>query len=213
MSRMNRPVKLALLTLGTGAAVAAFSLSSPSPAVAQPATAAAPASSSATFSVDAVHSSVIFKIKHNGVSNFYGRFNKASGTFNWDPAKPEATTADITIDAASIDSNFKKRDDHLNSPDFFNTKEFPSITFKSKSMKKAGDDWDITGDLTLLGKTKEVTAKFMPVGQKTGDKGSLAGFEVHLNIKRSDFGMTKFIAEGTLGDEVHISAGFEGGHK
>lgn len=181
------------------------------PKSAPPAPAAA--ASANTYNVDPVHSTVIFKIKHNGVSNFYGRFNKATGTFSWDPAKPEATSANITIDAGSVDSGFKKRDDHLNSPDFFNTKEFPSITFKSKSMKKAGDDWEITGDLTLLGKTKEITAKFMPVGQKSTDKGSLAGFEVHINLKRSDFGMKYGIEQGVLGDDVHISAGFEGGHK
>lgn len=169
--------------------------------------------SAEAYKIDGVHSGVVFRVKHMGVSNFWGRFNKVSGSFAWDSAAPEATSVDVTIDAASIDSNNKQRDGHLNSPDFFNTKEFPTITFKSKSLKKAGENWELVGDLTLLGKSKEITAKFTPVGEKTTDKGALAGFDVAFTIKRSDFGMKYGVENGALGDEVEVMAGFEGNRK
>jgi polyisoprenoid-binding protein YceI len=169
----------------------------------------AAAAASGSYSVDPIHSNVIYKIKHMGVSNFYGRFNKVSGSFSWDPAKPEATTADISIDVESIDTNNSKRDSDVKAS-VFSAKEFPTITFKSKSMKKAGDTWDFTGDLTMHGKTKEVVAKFTPVGEKSTDRGNLAGFEAHFKVMRSDFGMAWGVDNGALGDEVHIMASFEG---
>lgn len=162
------------------------------------------------FAIDGSHSSVVFKIKHMGVSNFYGRFNRISGEFAWDAAKPEATSVKAKIDAASVDSNNKQRDGHLNSPDFFNTKEFADINFVSKGLKKEGSAWKLTGDLTLVGKTKEVVADFTPTGDKTGDKGTLAGFEAVFTIKRSDFGMNYGVANGVLSDEVTVTVALEG---
>lgn len=209
MSRMNRPVKLALLTLGTGAAVAAFSLSSPSPAVAQPATAAAPASSSATFSVDAVHSSVIFKIKHMGVSNFYGTFKDTSGTFSLG----DSASVDVTVKADSVDSRNSKRDDHIKSPDFFNAKEFPNITFKASGIKKGADGaYAGKGDLTFRGVTKPVTLTITPTGTGKGQGGKeIAGFETRFTIKRSDFGNSSMV--GPLSDEVDLIVALEGSSK
>lgn len=172
--------------------------------------AAAPAPAEGAYALDNVHSTIVYKIRHMGVANFYGRFNKMSGSFNWDPSKPDATSVEITIDAASIDSNSKQRDGHLNSPDFFNTKEFPTITFKSKSMRQSGDGWELTGDLTLLGKTREISSKFVPVGTKKTDKGELAGFDAYFKFKRSDFGMNYGIENGALGDEVEVMLGVEG---
>lgn len=164
------------------------------------------------FKVDGVHSSVIYKISHMGVANFYGRFNKLSGNFTWDGAKPEASTIEVKIDAESIDSNNKGRDTHLKGADFFNTKEFPEIAFTAKSLAKNGTDWALTGDLTLLGKTNSVTAKFIPTGEKDagGQFGYRAGFEAHFKIKRSDFGMTYGVNNGALGDEVEVIVAIEG---
>lgn len=86
-----------------------------------------------------------------GVSN--GRFNKVTGNFTWDGAKPEASTIDVKIESDSIDSNNKGRDTHLKGPDFFNVKEYPEISFTAKNLAKTGADWTLTGDLTLLGKS------------------------------------------------------------
>ena len=84
------------------------------------------------YKVDAVHSAVIFRVKHMDASYAYGRFNELTGTFNLDEPDAAKGAMDFTVATASIDTNNAKRDQHLKSPDFFNAKEFPKITFKSK---------------------------------------------------------------------------------
>jgi polyisoprenoid-binding protein YceI len=181
-------------------------------AIAKPAAAKASAAASGeTFAIDAVHSSIAYKISHLGITNFYGRFNKCEGSFTFDPANPSSATFSVTIDADSIDSNNSQRDGHLKSPDFFNTKQFPTITFKSKSVEKSGDAFTITGDMTLLGVTKPVTAKFTWGGEATGEKfGHRAGCEASFTFNRSDFGMKYGIENKALGDEVAVTVALEG---
>ena len=87
----------------------------------------------ANYAIDNSHTSVIFSISHLGFSYCYGRFNKVEGTFSLDAAKPEASMFDVTIDTNSVDTNDKKRDQHLRGPDFFDGKQFPKITFKSET--------------------------------------------------------------------------------
>ena len=165
------------------------------------------------FSVDSGHSSVVFRIKHLNVANFYGRFNTVSGSFSVDPAKPEATSIDIKVDANSVDTNSENRDKHLRSQDFVSVKEFADITFKSTSAKKGeGDTIAVTGDLTFRGVTKTVTVPVTHTGQGQGRGGStVAGFETTFNIKRSDYGM-KYMLEG-LSDDVAITVSLEGARK
>ena len=167
------------------------------------------------FKIDGVHSSVIFKINHLGTSNFYGRINMAEGEFTFDPASPDSASINVTLKTDNIDSGNAQRDGHLKSPDFFDAKQFPTITFKSTGVKKVGDGYQLTGDLTLHGQTKPITAKFVHIGEKdAGAKfGYRSGFEATFTIKRSDFGM-KFMAEnGMLGDEVAVTASLEGVRK
>lgn len=197
-----------IATVGLAAAFGFAQADAKKPADAPKAAAAAGGS----FKVDGVHSAVVYKISHMGVSNFYGRFNKVSGNFTWDSAKPEASTIDIKIESDSIDSNNKGRDTHLKGPDFFNVKEYPEISFTAKSLAKTGADWTLTGDLTLLGKSNSVSAKFVPTGEKDagGQFGYRAGFEAHFKIKRSDFGMSYGVNNGSLGDEVEVIVAIEG---
>lgn len=177
-----------------------------------PAPAAETMTEATTFKIDGVHSSVVYKIKHAGVSHFWGRFNKVEGSFTWDGSKPEAATFDISIPADSIDSANSGRDNHLKNPDFFNTKEFPTITFKSKGLEKSGDGWTLKGELTLLGQTKPVSAKFNFLGERDAGPrmGYRAGFDAEFTIKRSDFGMKYGIENGALGDDVTIIVGIAG---
>ena len=100
-----------------------------------PAPAPVASSNADAFTVDAVHSAVIYRIKHLNTSWHYGRFNDISGTFNI----ADGGTIDITVKTESIDSGNGKRDAHLKSPDFFSAKEFAEITFKSSSIKKSSD--------------------------------------------------------------------------
>ena len=176
---------------------------------AQPAAPSAQGSPNQTFTLDGVHSSVMFRIEHNGVSNFYGAFKHVSGTYTLG----DAPSFDIIVKADSVDTRNDGRDRHLKSPDFFNAAEFPNITFKSTKAEKAGDNWNVTGDLTLHGVTKPITCEIRTWPVKQTDKGAKSGFETHLTIKRSDFGMNTYIAEGGLGDEVTILVAGEGGAK
>jgi polyisoprenoid-binding protein YceI len=164
-----------------------------------------------TFTVDTVHSSVVFKIQHNGVTNFYGRFNDITGTYSIDAANPAASSFDFQVKADSVDTANAKRDGHLKSPDFFNATEFPSIAFKStKVAKGANGQLAITGDLTLHGVTKPVTAATTVFPAKQAGNKSKSGFESVITIKRSDFGMNYGVADGGLGDEVQVIVAVEG---
>src|SRR5271155_3201901 len=122
-----------------------------------------------TYKVDPAHASFIFRIEHLGTSFVYGRFDKVSGTFDADEADPEAIKFDITVQAASVDTNVPQRDNHLKSSTFFDVKEFPTLTFKSSSVKKTDEKkYDVTGDLTIHGVTKTITAPMEFVGKSTG---------------------------------------------
>lgn len=162
-----------------------------------------------TYKVDPVHSSVVFSIKHNGVSNFYGAFKEISGTVAFDAADPSKSTVELTVPVESIDTRSDKRDQHLKSPDFFNAKQFPAITFKSNKIEGSGESYKISGDLTIHGVTKPVTVDFKrgPDGQGGGGK-TVGGGEARFTIKRSDYDM-KFMT-GPLGDDVNIILSLEG---
>lgn len=163
----------------------------------------------ASYEVDTVHSSVLFKCTHLNVSNFYGRFNDFSGAIAYDPAKPEASSIAVEIKTESVDTHDEKRDMHLKSPDFLSAKEFPTATFKSKEVKKGADGkWSVTGDLTVRGVTKSVTCPFVVVGQAKTQMGERAGFEAHLTFQREDYGI-KFMPDG-LGAEVTLIISLEG---
>jgi polyisoprenoid-binding protein YceI len=167
-----------------------------------------PVRSADTYQVDTTHSSMVFRVKHLGLANFYGRFNAISGSFTLDDDAAK-NTFQIQIQTDSVDTANAKRDQHLKSLDFFNSKQFPTITFKSTQVKKSGDaSFDVTGDLTLHGVTKPVTAKVTKTGSGVNQaKKPAVGAEAELNIKRSDFGMS-FMLEG-LGDDIFIIVSLE----
>lgn len=166
------------------------------------------------YEVDNVHTSVVFKIRHAGVSNFYGRFNNFKGEVHFDEANPAASRIAFTVQTDSVDTANASRDGHLKNADFFNSRQFPEITFVSTGIKKSGDAYELTGDLTLQGVTKPVTATLS--GFSTGqfmDTDRL-GFEAAFSIQRSDFGMTKYLAPdngegGALGNKVDLIVAVE----
>ncbi|MCK6455436.1 MAG: YceI family protein [Phycisphaerae bacterium] len=163
------------------------------------------------YSIDASHSAVLFKIRHLETSWFYGRFNHFSGKISFDEQKPEEMTIGVTVKAASIDTGNTKRDLHLKSPDFFNAKQFPKITFKSQKVKRASEGnktYEVSGELTLHGVTKNITVQLTHVGSGKGmSGGKLVGFHTNFTIKRSDFGMG-YMQKG-LGDDVEITVSLE----
>lgn len=177
------------------------------------ATATAGVAQAETFVLDNSHTSVIFGVKHLEYSYTYGRFNKVSGGFNLDRSNPAASSFRIGIDASSIDTNDVKRDEHLRGPDFFNVKQFQTISFVTKSIKvektKEGEMYNMTGTLTIHGVPREVTLPVKKLGEGKGPYGKYrCGFFCQTKLKRSEFGMTNMIPN--IGDEIAITVSFEG---
>jgi polyisoprenoid-binding protein YceI len=173
---------------------------------------AAVAQETAAYTVDPSHAGISFKISHLGLSWVHGRFDDLSGQFTLDRQNPANCSFELEAKTDSIDTNNRKRDDHLRSPDFFNSKQFPGITFKSTSIRSAQDGYEVTGDLTLHGVSRPVT--FLLSGGKTAEfpKGvHRTGFSGELSIKRSDFGINKYV--GAVADIVHLEMSFEGTKK
>jgi polyisoprenoid-binding protein YceI len=170
--------------------------------------AAAPAAD--TYSVDKSHSEVSFQVKHL-VSQVRGRFTDFEGTFALDPAKPELSSAEFRIKAASIDTANPDRDKHLRSADFFDAEAMPDITFKSTAIKKTGENaYDVTGQFTMHGVSKAITLPVTFTGaMKDGQGNDRAGFELLTTLNRKDYGIVwnRALDAGgyVLGDDVKVS--------
>lgn len=201
---------IAASMIGT-AAVAAATGFTPLTAPAAP----APARAAETFTVDAVHSSVLYRIKHMNVAYHYGRFDQVSGTFLLDKDNPSSSTIEVSVPVDSVNSGNPGRDGHLKKADFFSAGEFSTITFKSTKIASKGESggypaFEVTGDFTLHGVTKPITVEVRHTGQGRGQKGEVAGLETTFTIKRSDYGMNFMVGKG-LADEVAITVSLEGG--
>jgi polyisoprenoid-binding protein YceI len=159
-----------------------------------------------SYKVDPVHSGVIFKIKHMGVSNCFGRFNSVTGTLNFDEANLKDCSVEIEVKADSVDTNDPKRDQHVKSADLLDAKQFPTMTFKSTGIEKGeGDAYVVSGNFTLHGVTKPVKVTMAKVGAAKGK----IGFDGQFTIKRSDYGIN-FMPDA-LGDEILLLVGVEAG--
>ncbi|MEX5213872.1 MAG: YceI family protein [Nitrospiraceae bacterium] len=163
----------------------------------------------ARYDVDLEHSIIEFQVKHMVISKTTGRFTDYSGFVEMDPEAGQFKTIEATIKATSVNTNHEKRDTHLRSPDFFDVEKYPSITFKLKQVKKTGEEYTATGDLTIRGITKEVTLVGAFNGITKDPWGNVrAGFTGKGKVNRKDFGMNwnKALDSGGLivGDEVDI---------
>ncbi|MHC4079696.1 MAG: YceI family protein [Planctomycetota bacterium] len=165
------------------------------------------------YDVDPVHSAIIFRVKHLGVSYFYGRINGPYGEFRFNPDDPSACALEVKVKAKNVDTNNPNRDGHIKSADFLNAKQFPEITFKSTAFNPSGNKtYKVTGDLTLHGVTKRMTVELEHVGTKELPRfGHRCGFSTSFTISRSEFGVN-YMPEG-LGDEVVLMIGLEGKKK
>ena len=169
----------------------------------------APAATAAEHEIDGVHSTALFKVSHLGFSNTYGMFPGIEGTLNFDPETPGESAIDVTIQTESITTLHEGRDKHLKGPDFFNVKEFPTMTFKSTAWEKTGDDaYDVTGEFTMLGETKTITVPVVMIGAGEGMRGETrAGFETTFTIDRTEYGMN-YMPDG-IGTDVTVTFGIE----
>lgn len=146
----------------------------------------------AKWVVDQSHSNIGFEVKHMMVSKVRGNFTSYEANVEADDLA-DLTTASIEfkIDVASIDTKSEDRDNHLKSADFFDVEKYPTITFKSTNIEKDGDDYEVTGDLTIKGVTKQVTFDVEYGGKGTNPWGvEVYGFEADTKINREDFDLT-----------------------
>lgn len=179
-----------------------------------PGVAAVPATATGTWTIDKVHSEASFQVRHF-VSKVRGRFTDFSGTVRIDAAKPEASSVEFTIKVASVDTNEPKRDAHLRSPDFFDAAKYPEIRFVSKKVVPVSESkYDVTGDLTMRGVTKEITLPVTFDGIAKDPWGNeRAGFETGITLNRKEYGINwnKALDQGgfMLGDDATVSINIE----
>lgn len=143
-----------------------------------------------TIDTKGAHAAINFSIQHLGYSVLTGRFDTFAGDFSYDPAKPEASTINVTIDTNSVNSNHAERDKHLRSKDFLNVEKFPQAKFVSKKVVVGADktSFDLVGDFTLNGVTKSITITTKKIGEgKDPWGGYRAGFQGTTELKLKDF--------------------------
>lgn len=154
-----------------------------------------------SWTIDYSHSEVNFKVRHMMISHVHGDFEKFSGTINFNPEKPDQTTIDIQIEAASINTNDEKRDGHLRSADFLNAQNFPYLTFKSNRVQMIDEsNAKLFGNLTIQDKSREVALNVEFLGMAKAPWGSTsAGFSATTRINRKDWDLNWNVALETGG--------------
>ena len=190
---------------------------SASPAAAQSDSPAAPGGSAGAlpaglveYEVDPSHTQVMFKVRHMGISTVTGRFNRFAGTFAYDPENPAASWVTATIDAASVDTDNDRRDNHLRSSDFFAADSHPTLTFQSTGVEPAGDGrLKVAGDLSIRGVTKPVVLDVVLEGATLGQGGRpMTGWTAETTVDRMDYGLkwNRLTEAGgwVVADEVRI---------
>jgi len=167
---------------------------------------AAAAAQAGSWQIDPNHTSAQFAVKHLAVSTVRGAFMKVSGSAQYDPADASKDSVDITIDASSVDTRVQMRDNDLRSPNFLDVQKYPTITFKSKQVKSAGDGkLQMVGDLTIHGVTKEVVLDVdgpsAPIKDPWGNQR--IGTSASTKVNRKDFGVNGLPA--VVGDDINIT--------
>jgi polyisoprenoid-binding protein YceI len=143
------------------------------------------------YTLDVSHTRLGFSARHAMVTTVRGTFKDFEGTAHVDTANPADSKVDLVIKAASIDTGVADRDAHLRSGDFFESETHPEITFTSTDVERDGDDWTITGDLTIKGTTKPITIEFESTGSARDPFGNLRiGFEGQATLSRKDWGLS-----------------------
>jgi polyisoprenoid-binding protein YceI len=173
-----------------------------------------PAFAADTYNIDTAHSSVGFAVKHLVISTVKGSFTDYSGTIQYDEKNPAASSVDVTIKTASINTGNDKRDAHLRNADFFDAEKFPEIKFVSKKVVQKANVYEMTGNLTMKGVTKEVVIPFTlagPIQDPWG--GTRMAAEGSLTINRQDYGVSwtggAKAGEAVVSDEVKIDLNIE----
>jgi len=167
---------------------------------------------STTWTYDKNHAKVGFTVTHLLISDVEGYFKKANVTLTTTNADFTDAVVEMTVEAASINTDNEKRDEHLRSADFFDVTQFPTLTFKSTSFKKTNtaNTYVVKGNLTMHGITKPVTLSALAkTGTHPMNQKAIAGFKITGKLKRSDFGIGGSTPTAIVSDEVLIDANAE----
>jgi polyisoprenoid-binding protein YceI len=166
---------------------------------------------SSTWTIDKNHAQTNFQIRHMGVSTVRGSISGITGTIVWDDKDPSKSSVEATIDTNTVSTNNAGRDKDLKSANYFDVEKFPTMTFKSTSVKRVGDKLQVIGDLTLTGVTKSVTLDVDgPTPPQKGMGGKqVIGLSATGMIKRTDFNFAPKMPSMALGDEVKITIDVE----
>ena len=169
----------------------------------------APALAADSYTADPTHTYPSFEISHLGFSTTRGVFKKSTGRITLDAAA-RTGRIEVSIDTASVDTGLDKRDEHLRGPDFFDVQKFPAMSFSASQLSFNGDKLTgARGELTLLGVTRPVTLAIdhFVCGAHPMNKKAMCGANATTTIKRSEWGMTKYVP--ALGDDVKIAIQIE----
>lgn len=172
-----------------------------------------------SYDIDSAHSGASFSVKHMMVTNVTGRFSSVKGKVVYDEKNLAKSTVEAVIDVTTVNTNEPKRDEHLKSPDFFDSAKFPTMTFKSSKVYKAGGVTKVDGTLTLHGVSKPVTLTLEELSQEVKHPmGTVVrGAVAKTKINRKDFGLTwnKMLDTGgaMVGEEVSITIEIEASRK
>jgi polyisoprenoid-binding protein YceI len=174
---------------------------------------AAPTVQSGTYALEPSHTEVMFGVSHFGFSEYYGQFPGATGSLTLDAAHPAASKLDVSVPVADVWTASPKLTEELKEPDWLDVAKFPTMTFHSTKVTLTGPDTaDVEGDITIHGVTKPIVFKatFRRAAVFAMTKKYMVGFDAVGQVKRTDFGVSKYAAYG-LGDDVKvmISAPFE----
>lgn len=161
------------------------------------------------WNIDPTHSEVQFKVKHLVISTVTGQFNKFEGSLESDNEDFDGAKAEFQLEAASVDTNVTDRDNHLKSAEFFDAEKFPHIKFTNGKLRKSGEDYKLTGNLTIKDNTKPITLDVEYGGSMVDGYGqNKAGFEITGKINRKEFGLTwNAVTEAggvVVGDDVRL---------
>jgi len=167
-----------------------------------------------TYQIDKAHSEATFQVRHL-LSKVRGRFSDLEGTIDFNQDRPEESSVRFRIDAKSIDTNQPDRDAHLRSDDFFAVDKYPALTFDSTKIVRRGDAlFDVTGNLTIRGVTKEIVLPVSYLGSARDPWGNeKLAFETGITLNRKDYGLTWNAALETggflVGDEVKVDVSIQ----
>ena len=172
--------------------------------------AVSPAAAVETYTLDPTNCYVVFRIMYLGVGYTFGGFQGPTGKMVFDDNAQANSWIEMQVQASMVSTLVSKRDNHIKSADFLNADKYPAISFQSRSVRKAGNNqYEIVGDLMLLGKKQPLTVTAVKTGEAKDPWGNYrVGFETAFTIKRSEFGMD-FMLNG-LSDEVQLTVSVQG---